>query len=237
MTAATSRPGSLWRQGSGRRTPGRGWGGLRSARDNEPAPGPLRTRGGNPGEDSSRHVPAVRIENDPRALRIVRRHEGDGPRNAVLTHCVFMSSPLCRTGRRAYSRMVARTSLNGWTAPSPLRARRELEGIRTQSASQRRQVRAGGWRASSSPRASPNTPGVRRSSHRSPRSWRRRSGAGRLPRGVARHPGDPHGSAGAQRWIDNSRARLTTETGQRLAEELLGQGPLDWLRAALGEKG
>ncbi|MFD5618215.1 HD family hydrolase [Streptomyces yangpuensis] len=45
------------------------------------------------------------------------------------------------------------------------------------------------------------------------------------------------GYAGAQRWIDNSRARLTTETGQRLAEELLGQGPLDWLRAALGEKG
>ncbi|MEV6676653.1 HD domain-containing protein [Streptomyces erythrochromogenes] len=45
------------------------------------------------------------------------------------------------------------------------------------------------------------------------------------------------GYAGAQRWIDNSRARLTTETGRRLAEELLGQGPLDWLRAALGEKG
>ncbi|MFF7297320.1 HD domain-containing protein [Streptomyces sp. NPDC008265] len=45
------------------------------------------------------------------------------------------------------------------------------------------------------------------------------------------------GYAGAQRWIDNSRARLTTETGRRLAEELLGQDPLDWLRAALGEKG
>lgn len=45
------------------------------------------------------------------------------------------------------------------------------------------------------------------------------------------------GYAGAQRWIDNSRARLTTETGRSLAEELLGQGPLDWLRAALGEKG
>ncbi|MFD5509096.1 HD family hydrolase [Streptomyces sp. NPDC127051] len=45
------------------------------------------------------------------------------------------------------------------------------------------------------------------------------------------------GYASAQRWIDNSRARLTTETGQRLAGELLGQGPLDWLRTALGEKG
>lgn len=44
------------------------------------------------------------------------------------------------------------------------------------------------------------------------------------------------GYEAAQRWIDNSRARLTTETGQRLAEELLGQGTLDWLRAALGEK-
>ncbi|WP_424211176.1 HD domain-containing protein [Streptomyces sp. BI20] len=41
----------------------------------------------------------------------------------------------------------------------------------------------------------------------------------------------------AQRWIDNSRARLTTETGRRLAEELLEQDPLDWLRAAVGEKG
>lgn len=44
------------------------------------------------------------------------------------------------------------------------------------------------------------------------------------------------GYEAAQRWIDNSRGRLTTETGQRLAEELLGQGTLDWLRAALGEK-
>jgi hypothetical protein len=34
----------------------------------------------------------------------------------------------------------------------------------------------------------------------------------------------------------NCRGRLTTETGQRLADELLGQGPLDWLRNALGEK-
>ncbi|MEU7007898.1 HD domain-containing protein [Streptomyces sp. NPDC046332] len=43
------------------------------------------------------------------------------------------------------------------------------------------------------------------------------------------------GYANAQRWIDNSRARLTTETGRRLAEELLSQGSLDWLRSALGE--
>ncbi|WP_327285381.1 MULTISPECIES: HD domain-containing protein [unclassified Streptomyces] len=44
------------------------------------------------------------------------------------------------------------------------------------------------------------------------------------------------GYANAQRWIDNSRARLTTGTGRRLADELLAQGPLDWLRNALGEK-
>ncbi|MBV7668331.1 HD domain-containing protein [Streptomyces halstedii] len=43
------------------------------------------------------------------------------------------------------------------------------------------------------------------------------------------------GYENAQRWIDNSRARLVTETGRRLADELLGQGPLDWLRTALGE--
>ncbi|MBW5484941.1 HD domain-containing protein [Streptomyces bambusae] len=45
------------------------------------------------------------------------------------------------------------------------------------------------------------------------------------------------GYEAAQRWIDNSRARITTETGKRLADELLGQGALDWLRAAIGEKG
>lgn len=44
------------------------------------------------------------------------------------------------------------------------------------------------------------------------------------------------GYASAQRWIDNSRSRITTETGKRLADELLAQGPLDWLRNALGEK-
>lgn len=43
------------------------------------------------------------------------------------------------------------------------------------------------------------------------------------------------GYENAQRWIDNSWARLVTETGRRLADELLGQGPLDWLRTALGE--
>ncbi|MFF3088481.1 HD family hydrolase [Streptomyces nojiriensis] len=45
------------------------------------------------------------------------------------------------------------------------------------------------------------------------------------------------GYEAAQRWIDNSRARLTTETGKRLAEDLLGQDPLGWLRTAIGEKG
>ncbi|MFF3455805.1 HD family hydrolase [Streptomyces sp. NPDC002730] len=44
------------------------------------------------------------------------------------------------------------------------------------------------------------------------------------------------GYENAQRWIDNSRGRLVTETGRRLADELLSQGSLDWLRAALGEK-
>lgn len=44
------------------------------------------------------------------------------------------------------------------------------------------------------------------------------------------------GYANAQRWIDNSRGRLVTESGRRLADELLSQDSLDWLRAALGEK-
>ncbi|MEV0577046.1 HD domain-containing protein [Streptomyces sp. RTGN2] len=43
------------------------------------------------------------------------------------------------------------------------------------------------------------------------------------------------GYENAQRWIDNSRGRIVTETGNRLADELLGQGALDWLRTALGE--
>ncbi len=43
------------------------------------------------------------------------------------------------------------------------------------------------------------------------------------------------GYENAQRWIDNSRGRLVTKTANRLADELLAQGSLDWLRAALGE--
>ncbi|ARF74372.1 HAD family hydrolase [Kitasatospora albolonga] len=43
------------------------------------------------------------------------------------------------------------------------------------------------------------------------------------------------GYENAQRWIDNSRGRLTTETANRLADELLAQGGIDWLRSALGE--
>ncbi|MEV3856710.1 HD domain-containing protein [Streptomyces sp. NPDC050095] len=39
----------------------------------------------------------------------------------------------------------------------------------------------------------------------------------------------------AQRWIDNSRGRIVTDTGCRLADELLGMGSLDWLRTVLGE--
>ncbi|WP_329167572.1 HD domain-containing protein [Streptomyces sp. NBC_01267] len=44
------------------------------------------------------------------------------------------------------------------------------------------------------------------------------------------------GYENAQRWIDNSRPRLVTDTACRLADELLGQGSLDWLREALGEQ-
>ncbi|WP_329597750.1 HD domain-containing protein [Streptomyces pseudovenezuelae] len=40
----------------------------------------------------------------------------------------------------------------------------------------------------------------------------------------------------AQRWIDNSRGRLVTKTANELADQLLGMGPLDWLRATLGEQ-
>ncbi|MFB7211576.1 hypothetical protein [Streptomyces sp. NPDC056255] len=42
-------------------------------------------------------------------------------------------------------------------------------------------------------------------------------------------------SGTAQRWIDNSRRRLVTETANRLADELLSQGTLGWLRTALSE--
>ncbi len=44
------------------------------------------------------------------------------------------------------------------------------------------------------------------------------------------------GYANAQRWIDNSRGRIVTETGQTLADAVLDTGSLDWLRAALGER-
>ncbi|MEY9211546.1 HD domain-containing protein [Thermobifida halotolerans] len=44
------------------------------------------------------------------------------------------------------------------------------------------------------------------------------------------------GYANAQRWIDNSLSRITTPSGQRLADAVLSTGSLDWLRTALGEK-
>lgn len=40
----------------------------------------------------------------------------------------------------------------------------------------------------------------------------------------------------AQRWIDNSRARIVTESGQALADAVLRTGSLDWLRETLGEQ-
>ncbi|OQR59947.1 HAD family hydrolase [Streptomyces maremycinicus] len=43
------------------------------------------------------------------------------------------------------------------------------------------------------------------------------------------------GYGNAQRWIDNSRARIVTKSGQALADAVLETGSLDWLRAALGE--
>jgi putative hydrolase of HD superfamily len=44
------------------------------------------------------------------------------------------------------------------------------------------------------------------------------------------------GYANAQRWIDNSRGRLTTKTANMLADAVLASDSLDWLRAAMGEK-
>ncbi|MFE9609099.1 HD family hydrolase [Streptomyces sp. NPDC006012] len=44
------------------------------------------------------------------------------------------------------------------------------------------------------------------------------------------------GYANAQRWIDNSRGRIITKSGQALADAVLETGSLDWLRAALGER-
>lgn len=45
------------------------------------------------------------------------------------------------------------------------------------------------------------------------------------------------GYSGAQRWVDNSRGRIVTASGQALADQLLAQAPLEWLHAAMGEKG
>ncbi|WP_330358783.1 HD domain-containing protein [Streptomyces chartreusis] len=44
------------------------------------------------------------------------------------------------------------------------------------------------------------------------------------------------GYEAAQRWVDNSRARIVTKSGQLLADQLLAQAPLDWLRAVMGER-
>jgi putative hydrolase of HD superfamily len=44
------------------------------------------------------------------------------------------------------------------------------------------------------------------------------------------------GYENAQRWIDNSRGRLTTKSANELADTVLATGSLDWLRTALGEK-
>lgn len=44
------------------------------------------------------------------------------------------------------------------------------------------------------------------------------------------------GYENAQRWIDNSRARLISKSANELADAVLATGSLDWLRAALGEK-
>ncbi|MGW0282593.1 HD domain-containing protein [Streptomyces sp. NPDC003236] len=44
------------------------------------------------------------------------------------------------------------------------------------------------------------------------------------------------GHENAQRWIDNSRGRIVTRSGQALADAVLSTGSLDWLRNALGEK-
>ncbi|WP_409474823.1 HD domain-containing protein [Streptomyces sp. HC307] len=45
------------------------------------------------------------------------------------------------------------------------------------------------------------------------------------------------GYVNAQRWIDNSRGRIVTKSGQAIADTVLETGSLDWLRAAMGEKG
>ncbi|WP_436842524.1 HD domain-containing protein [Streptomyces flaveolus] len=44
------------------------------------------------------------------------------------------------------------------------------------------------------------------------------------------------GYINAQRWIDNSRGRIVTKSGQALADAVLGTRSLDWLRSALSEQ-
>jgi putative hydrolases of HD superfamily len=44
------------------------------------------------------------------------------------------------------------------------------------------------------------------------------------------------GYVNAQRWVDNSRRRITTKSGQAIADAVLATGSLDWLRSALGER-
>jgi putative hydrolase of HD superfamily len=39
----------------------------------------------------------------------------------------------------------------------------------------------------------------------------------------------------AQRWVDNSRARLVTASAKQLADELIGRGSLGWLKTVMGE--
>jgi putative hydrolase of HD superfamily len=43
------------------------------------------------------------------------------------------------------------------------------------------------------------------------------------------------GHQAAQRWIDNSHARLRTEAARALAGELLAHEPSEWLRKANGD--
>ncbi|MFE6161987.1 HD family hydrolase [Streptomyces sp. NPDC056486] len=43
------------------------------------------------------------------------------------------------------------------------------------------------------------------------------------------------GYTNMQRWIDNSRGRITTKSAAELADAVLETGSLDWFRAALGE--
>ncbi|MFF1696834.1 HD family hydrolase [Streptomyces sp. NPDC058257] len=43
------------------------------------------------------------------------------------------------------------------------------------------------------------------------------------------------GYTNMQRWIDNSRGRITTKSAAELADAVLETGSLDWFRSALGE--